>query len=522
MLLKTRFYIPPLRETDVIRHRLINRFTSIDGGELALVIAPAGYGKTTAVSQWLHHHPHSFAWLVLDQSHSGDRRFWQYVIAALQTMIPSLGEAAQICLEQDKVDDAVISLLNDLDAQSQSHTHQAMTLVLDDFHKIANPTLSQSINVFLDHLPPSIRLIITSREVPSLQLPRRRSRGQLHEIGQSDLAFDAEEMKAFIRSKLQPASDAEKDYLSQLLSSTEGWVAGMQLAAMSYQTQPILSEAYQNEKHQHETMPLHRDVADYLFEEVFTQLTPALQKFLLLTAIPKRFCAALANELCQEQTGQSNIKQLDQFNVFLIPLDNHRVWYRYHDLFRQLLLQHASELSLNEQQKVHRAAAYWFENSGYPEDAIHHWVKLQEWKEFKRVWLTAQFDQSRLITWQHLIPHAIYLELSDVHAAEAKQTNETGNLATEGLADNVQDLNNVMDQAQTIATVEPLTNREKQVMGLVKKGLSNKDIAEAMHISLNTLKVHIRNLYGKMGVENRTQALLKMAPDSQQSLNSHK
>lgn len=486
MLLRTRFYIPPLRENDVIRHSIIERLQQVSGGEIALVVAPAGYGKTTVVSQWLHHYPHSFAWLVLDQSHSGEQRFWQYTIAAFQTMMPDLGIDAQNQLSANRVEEAVISLLNDLDAQSQRHTHQAMTLVLDDFHKIENPTLLSSIRLFVDHLPPSVRLIITSRAVPDLHLARRKSAGQLVEIFRDDLAFNEQEVAEFISVKLRTSAEKLNEPIKQLLKSTEGWAVGMQLAVMSYAQHVDVAEVLSHQEDGY----LQRDVADYLFEEVFSKLDSELQQFLMITALPKRFCTALANELCQTTSGQSKIKQLDQFNAFLIPLDNHRVWFRYHDLFRQLLLQQVSELSQHIQKDIHQRAAVWFENAGYPEDALHHWVKLQEWDELKRVWQAAQFDQDRLVTWQHLIPHSVYVQLSTEETQGEKPQSDS-----------------------LLETIEPLTKREKQVMEYVKQGLSNKEIADAMYISLNTLKVHIRNLYGKMGVENRTQALLKLTPE---------
>lgn len=500
MLLRTRFYIPPLREKDVVRARLLEKLKAVDGGELALVVAPAGYGKTTMVSQWLHYCPHSFAWLSLDQSHSGEQRFWQYLIAALQTMMPELGQQAQQHVMSNEIEQTVISLLNDLDAHALSHTHQAMTLVLDDFHKIENPTLLASIILFLDHLPPSLRLIITSRTMPDLQLARRRSSGQLHEVQQQDLAFDESETEELIAQSVSTADGPSYQLLRKKLRSAEGWAVGLQLALMSYDAPSAqVTEAKlldHSELRDHSKLPDHselpdhsalpRDIADYLFEEVFNRLDDEFQHFLVLTAVPKKFCAALANALCENQSGQSNIKHLDRFNVFLVPLDNHRVWFRYHDLFRQLLLQHFSELSPKRQRALHQRAAYWFEEAGYSQDAIHHWVKLQDWQQLERLWQSAQFDEATLVTWQHLIPHSVYLTL----AQDAKTT---------------------APQVIHVDTTEPLTKREKQVMALVKQGLSNKEIADSMHVSLNTLKVHIRNLYGKMGVENRKQALQKLS-----------
>ena len=527
MLLKTRFYIPPLRAHDVVRPRLMSQLNSLAGGSLGLVVAPAGFGKTTVVSQWLHHNPHSFAWLMLDQSHSGDVRFWRYVIAALQTLMPQIGEQALTCLDQNDVDAALIALLNELDQQPISD-RQAMTLVLDDIHKVENPTLLQSLNVFLDHLPACVRVVMTSRSSPELQLPRRRAMGQLLEITQQALAFTPQEVQDFLKNKNTPVLQGTQQDSQQLWQTTEGWITGLQLALMSQDARSQISNDATHSSASHSSaqtnaqanantntvaneIRLHRDIADYLFEEVFALQTQELQTFMLLTAIPKRFCTALANSLLDQlntadtkTAAQTCLKTLEQLNVFLVPLDNHRVWYRYHDLFRQLLLQQTQDWSQSRLQQVHRAAANWFEQAGYPEDAVHHWVKLQDWSALETLWQSAALDRSHLVTWQHLIPHSVYGTLEALCETSAQAKGESAAESHKAAINTSRDAN-VGDPFG-----EPLTKREKQVMARVKSGLTNQQIADELHISLNTLKVHIRNLYGKMGVENRTQSLVKL------------
>jgi len=471
MLLRTRFYIPPLKPEHLVRSQLIKRLQQTRGGELVLISAPAGYGKTTLVSQWLHAHSQSFAWLIVDASQSPVEIFWQHIIGALQTLIPDIGQQSLLYLDDKEIEKAVIALLNDLDrldvAQESDH---AYTLVMDDFHKADSIDNRASLNLFLDHLPPSLRVIMTVRQDPALALARRRANGQLVEIQQQDLAFSSDECLEFLQQRLilqgQLGNIISPEQALELTQATEGWITGIQLSAMS--AIPTISAVKFNSADKN----LNRDMADYLFEEVFSQQPKPLQDFLLFTACVERFCPALTNSLCNIEHSYHVIKELEAANLFIIALDNHRTWFRYHDLFRQFLLLHVQTLSQKQQQSLHLIAATWFEESGYYQLALQHTELLKHWNERQSL-----FD--------NIEPVSIKGSLLDVSKAA-------------GTSKEIEDL------------IEPLTKREAQVMKLVQQGLTNKEIAEQLFISLNTLKVHIRNLYGKMGVENRTQALLLM------------
>ena len=258
MLLRTRFYIPPYKPEHVLRRSLLASLQRSSGGELVLISAPAGYGKTSLVSQWLHTHSLNFAWLIIDRQQAVAEVFWQYVIAALQTLIPNIGEQALMLLTQQDIEAAVISLLNDLDrldvAQESSH---AYTLVMDDFHKAESSQILPSLNLFLDHLPPSLRIVMTVRHDPALKLARRRASGQLIEIQQQALAFSRDECQAFLSYKLDKKIPlALAQYVTQ---ATEGWVTGIQLSSMSGDV--TLTTTPEHDK------KLNRDMADYLFEE---------------------------------------------------------------------------------------------------------------------------------------------------------------------------------------------------------------------------------------------------------------
>lgn len=497
MLLRTRFYIPPLKPEHLVRAKLIERLQQSRGGELVLISAPAGYGKTTLVSQWLHAHSQSFAWLIVDRSHGIVAVFWRNIIGALQTLIPNIGQQSLAYLHDKKIEEAVVALLNDLDRLdvSQESDH-AYTLVMDDFHKADSADNCAALTVFLDHLPPSLRVVMTVRQTPALALARRRANGQLVEFHQHDLAFNTDECLEFLQQRLMLQGHAgeviSQEQALTLTQATEGWITGIQLSAMS-------SLRFET-KAQTADHDLNRDMADYLFEEVFSQQPQPLQNFLLFSAHVEKFCPALTNSLCTIDDSYHVIKTLEDANLFVIALDNHRTWYRYHDLFRQFLLLHFHTLTAKQQQRLHLAAASWFEENGYYELAFQHAVILKNW-EACLVLFENIAEEKIALGLQHSLQTllaALPRDLAD--AVSHKFSIETPH---EPVLKND-------DVGVMAGLIEPLTKRETQVMALVQQGLNNKDIAEALFISLNTLKVHIRNLYGKMGVENRTQALLKM------------
>ena len=209
MLLKTRFYLPPVRQGAVQRDACLQRLQASGPGSLVLVSAPAGYGKTTLVSQWLHSYPHAFAWLSLGAEHNVIDVFWQYLLSALQQVLPALGKDAERQLLQRLAPDyqrMLVTLLNDLDEFSiNNRAADPITLVLDDFHVLHNQRLLQLINLFLDHLPACIRIVITARAEPDLQLAKRRASGQLLHLDVDDLRFSQQEARQLLSSETDPA-----------------------------------------------------------------------------------------------------------------------------------------------------------------------------------------------------------------------------------------------------------------------------------------------------------------------------
>lgn len=502
MLLKTRFYLPPLRGAVVRRHSLLARLQASDGGSVVLVAAPAGYGKTTLISQWLHYYPQTFAWLTLGREHNVVSAFWQYALAALQQMVPALGRhAEQMALESELPDyqQMMIALLNDLDDFSiNNRTQDPLTLVLDDFHLLENPRLLQLFNLFLDHLPACIRVVITARGEPDLNLARRRASGQLLQLGIHELRFSPQESRDFFAAMM--GAEEAKPWMDQLCQQTEGWIAGLQLAALSLQRVAPEAERLRLEE------GLDKHIADYLLDEVFASLPVYLQHFLERTAIVKRFCAGLCNEIDHRTDSQSVLLDLETLNLFLVPLDNHRTWFRYHDLFRQFLLQRFASLDAAEQQWVLQRALAWLEQNGYWVDAVALGLSRESWPDVIRLLLeldagTEHYGDEQWQQWLQSLPTHL-LQPFPVLQKRLGSAARSAEIAA---------------PAAPAQWVEPLTQQEKNVLELIAKGLSNKAIAAALQISLNTLKVHIRNLYGKMGVESRTQALLRaQQEDSQQ------
>jgi LuxR family maltose regulon positive regulatory protein len=340
---------------------------------LLLIVAPAGFGKTTLVSEWLQALPAGspgapafinpqVAWLSLDEDDNDPIRFLHYLIAALQTRQPSLGEVALSWLAAPQTPPlrAILTpLLNDLGALTTP-----LALVLDDYHLINAAPIHEALAFFIDHLPPRFQLIITSRVDPPLPLARWRARNQLIEIRTADLRFTPDEAAVFLNQRHGlPLTSAE---IATLATRTEGWIAGLQLAALSLQGRADPAALIQT------FSGSHRYIVDYLVAEALQQQPPRVQTFLLQTAILNRLSAALCNALTGRSDGQTRLKQLEQANLFIVPLDEERHWYRYHQLFADALRTRQRELAADTLPTLHRRASHWYAEQGLISEAIHH------------------------------------------------------------------------------------------------------------------------------------------------------
>ena len=361
--LSTKLHIPSPRAGTLLRSRLLDRVETgaREGRTLTLISAPAGFGKTTLISAWLQQSQRRGAWLSLDQSDNDPLRFWRYVIAALQTLQADWGTTALAMLVAPQVpplETIVTALINDLAALANP-----FVLVIDDYPVITDLNIHASLDFFLDHLPPQVHVAITTREDPPLSLPRRRARRQVTEVRAADLRFTLSEatdlLNAIMRLGLTSAD------IAALEQRTEGWAVGLQLAALSLQGRPD----------QHDFIAAFagddRFIADYLLEEVIQRQPPAMQDFLLKTSFLPRLNAALCDAVLDRRDSRSVLADLDRANLFIVPLDNRREWFRYHHLFSDLLRQRLSE-TLESAQLIglYQAASAWFEQHDLIDEAI--------------------------------------------------------------------------------------------------------------------------------------------------------
>jgi LuxR family maltose regulon positive regulatory protein len=376
--LSTKLHMPALRADALLRARLIQRLETgaREGRTLMLVSAPAGFGKTTLISAWLQQSQRRAAWLSLDQSDNDSIRFWRYVIAALQTIDANYGATALAMLiapQLPPLELIVTALINDLAAATNP-----IVLVIDDYHAVTDLNIHTSLDFFLDHLPPHVQVALTTREDPPLSLPRRRARQKLTEVRAADLRFTLSEatelFNAIMRLSLTSAD------IAALEQRTEGWAVGLQLAALSLQ----------GRSDQHDFIAAFagddRYIADYLLEEVIQRQPPAMQDFLLKTSFLPRLNAALCDAVLERRDSRSVLADLDRANLFIVPLDNRREWFRYHHLFGDLLRQRVNDtIGPAEVIELYHTASAWFEQHGLLDEAIGLALRARDYDRTARL-----------------------------------------------------------------------------------------------------------------------------------------
>jgi LuxR family maltose regulon positive regulatory protein len=332
------------------------------GHKLTLISAPAGFGKTTLVNEWVAECEQPVTWLSLDQGDNDLIRFLTYLIAALQTIKSNLASGALSALQSPQppqIESTLTTLINEINALSNN-----VCLVLDDFHLIDNQEIHDALTFLIEHSPPQLHLVIATREDPLLLLPRIRARGQLIELRAADLRFTNSEAADFLNQVMGLGLSAS--HISALTKRTEGWIAGLQLAALSMQGRDDVTGFIQS------FTGSNRLVLDYLIEEVLNQQPEDVQSFLMQTAILER----LTSSLCDVVTGQSNsqviLENLERANIFIVPLDNVRHWYRYHHLFADLLRGRLQQTHPNQISILHSQASEWHEQNGFVVESIEH------------------------------------------------------------------------------------------------------------------------------------------------------
>lgn len=425
-ILSTKLYIPRPRPRVVHRGRLIDRLqTGLQRAPgVILLSAPAGFGKTTLLSDWLSEtmndergtmneeedihrssfriHRSKIAWLSLDKDDQDLPRFLAYVIAALQTIAPTVGEATLAGMQSSQPSPTVVlltALLNDLAALGDA------LLVLDDYHVIESPPIDEALAFLVDHLPPQFRLVIATREDPALPLARLRAQGRLTELRAADLRFTPDEAAAFLNQVMDLHLSAAD--IAALEARTEGWIAGLQLAALSMQGRAdsaAFVEAFTGS---------HRFVLDYLMEEVLQRQPEPVRRFLLQTSILDRLCGPLCDAVTGHAGGRSLLETLERGNLFLVPLDDQRQWVRYHHLFADVLHARLIDEQAGGVSELHRRASAWFEQNDLPADAIQHALLGSDLERaaalIERVWLPMDlsYQSAAWLRWAQQLPDAV-------------------------------------------------------------------------------------------------------------------
>ena len=377
-ILLTKLFIPPTRPELVTRSRLIDQLNHNLHRKLTLISAPAGFGKTTLVTDWLQSQgddtlsPFLLGWLALDEGDNDVVRFLTYLITALNRirgLETKIGVGALNMIQSPQPtppETILITVINEL-----SMVTDKIVLILDDYHLIDSQQVHESLNFLIENLPPQLHLVITTREDPPIPISRLRARGQLNELRALDLRFTGEETAVFLNQVIGLNLSAAN--IAALETRTEGWITGLQMAAISMRGSQNVESFIAS------FAGSHRFVLDYLIEEVLEQQSEEIETFLLQTAILDRLTGSLcdavrfgATEVSGQENGQATLEALERTNLFIIPLDDARQWYRYHHLFADLLRQRLRQTHPNQISTLLHRASIWYEAQGLADEAIEY------------------------------------------------------------------------------------------------------------------------------------------------------
>ncbi len=406
MIRSTNFLIPPVRKSLVARPQLKRKLEEGMETKLTLLSAQAGYGKTTALSEWARQSDCPVAWISLDKYSNDWSAFWGCVLASIRESLPQFGQAIEFILEQESassIDSSISAFINELNSMEGD-----LVLILDDYHVIDCAPVHESIRYLLAHMHPHIHLYMASRNELPFPTARLLAKGEMTVIRVDDMRFELEEGVAFFRETTD-LSLTEKQ-VTELFQQTEGWVSGFQLAAISLKRSGNMAETIRqfNGKQRH--------ISDYMLEEVFVHLSESLREFLLATSVLGRLNWEICMAVTEKADSQEQLEQLEQLNLFIVPLDDQRNWFRYHHLLSDFLQQLSAREYTSLWRRSHYRAAKWHENQRLYEEAVEHYIKAQEIADAVRLIdrIMPEFMQSKggvLAKWITALPESSYEHL---------------------------------------------------------------------------------------------------------------
>jgi LuxR family maltose regulon positive regulatory protein len=424
LLLNTKLHVPPIRPSHIQRVELIQRLDTLREHKLALIVASAGYGKTALVSEWIAQSQSKVTWFSIDSGDNDPVRFWDYVIAAIQTMYPEIGEQTLTLLHEPQplpIETILSTLINQLWALPDM-----LILVLDDYHFIDSASIHEGLAFLVENMPSQMRLIMTTRTDPPLPLARMRVRNQLLELRSTDLRFSPPQIATFFTDVMGLTLNAEE--VTALDTRVEGWIAGLQLAGLALQGKHDTAEFIASFAGDH------RYVLDYLGDEILDRQPDAIQQFLLQTSILERLNADLCDTVTGVRDSYSVLEHLERNHFFVVALDDKRQWYRYHRLFADFL-HHRLKLKYPDRVKeLHQRASLWFERSGFQAEAISHALAAQDNERAAElvqgiaemlIWRRA--EHNTLLGWLAALPDSVirtYPRLYLYHAWVLQWTNQ--------------------------------------------------------------------------------------------------
>ncbi|MGH2774296.1 MAG: LuxR C-terminal-related transcriptional regulator [Actinomycetota bacterium] len=364
VFLESKLHPPPVRREWVARRDLVDDLVASADRSIVLIDAPVGYGKTTLATQWKVVDPRPFAWVTLDRLDNDPNHFWSYVIEALRRVEPAIGDWTEVVPASKETLQHIFlpRLLRDL-----SRSSNRIVLVLDDYHHIKNVNCHELMILLLDNLPATTQVVISSRADPPLHVGRRRVGGSMDEVRAAELRFSYSEADELLTEVLGRKLTGEQ--IQRLVDKTEGWPAGLYLAAVSLRDHSDPDNLIE------EFTGSERNIADYLTSEIVSRLPDNVRRFLLRTSILTRFSAPLCDEVLGSNGAAAIIDDLERSNLLIVPLDEHREWYRYHQLFGDLLRSELNRTHRTSVRELHRRAGGWFQRTKMVSQAVHHAIE---------------------------------------------------------------------------------------------------------------------------------------------------